>query len=94
MIAEDLNNMINMATPMMAMMKNMNAGKDSNDDGGKLVAKIVLATREFAQITALFSGDYEGGDFCQGLLTVKEAKKIVSIFTSDTSDVSTDAMFQ
>ena len=96
-IAEDFKNMMNMAKPMMAMMKNMNAGKDGADSQGDMIEKVIMAGTEYAHITAIFQ-NYEGGDFCQGLLAAKEAQsifyKVMDKFMNDKDGVSTDAMFQ
>ena len=69
---EDLSNILNMVQPMMNMMKGMNKDGADNDT----IEKIVQAGTEYAKVMAIFN-DYEGGDFCQGLLASKEAQSVM-----------------
>ena len=61
-----------MALPMKAMMSSMNQGKPN---------PTIDMAFEFAQAGAkmmsVFSAEYDGGEFCQGLLFAKDASKVV-----------------
>ena len=63
---------LDMAQPMLMMVKNMNHGEP--------MPALDLAL-EFAQVAgkaySIFSNDYDGGEFCKGLLFAKEASAVV-----------------
>ena len=63
---------IDMAKPMAMMMKNMNQGKDI-----PFVDFIFESMESVGHISALFDEDYDGGEFCKGLLFSKDASKVV-----------------
>ena len=65
---------IDMAKPMQMMLQNMNKGKDSEMPYFELALDAASA---IGKMQALFSEEYDGGEFCQGLLFSKEASKIV-----------------
>ena len=63
---------IEMAKPMQMMMTNMNKGEPM---------PFVDAAIEFAvalgKVMAVFGEEYDGGEFCKGMLFSKEASKVV-----------------
>lgn len=66
---------IGMITPMKVMMENMNQGKH-------IVALDTLEsmTKQIALLYSLFMGEYDGGDFCKGLIIAKEFSTIMLTF--------------
>ena len=67
---------IDMAKPMQMMLQNMNKNKDGGSDMPYFELALDAATA-IGKMQALFADDYDGGEFCQGLLFSKEASKIV-----------------
>ena len=63
---------IDMAGPMKIMMTNMNKGQPN-----PMVDNALEAVEAFGKISALMDEDYEGGEFCKGLLFSKEATKVL-----------------
>merc|ERR1712156_457115 len=63
---------IDMAKPMAQMMKNMNQGKDM-----PFFDFAFDSMESIGRISSLFDEDYDGGEFCKGLLFSKDAGKIV-----------------
>ena len=63
---------IDMAEPMKMMMANMNKGQPN-----PLLDNALDAVRAFGKVSALFDEDYEGGEFCKGLLFSKEASRVI-----------------
>ena len=63
---------IDMARPMQMMMKNMNQGQET-----PMLDFAFDSIQSFARINALFDEEYDGGEFCKGLLFSKDASKIV-----------------
>ena len=63
---------IDMAKPMAMMMKNMNQGKDM-----PFIDFAFDSLESIGHISSLFDEDYDGGEFCKGLLFSKDASKIV-----------------
>ena len=63
---------LDMAEPMKMMLKNMNKGEDS-----PMLEIAFEAAVTFAKVSSIFSAEYDGGEFCRGLLFSKEASKIV-----------------
>ena len=66
---------LDMAKPMQMMLQNMNKGKDGGDMPGFDLA--LEAVQAIGVMQTLFADEYDGGEFCQGLLFSKEASKIV-----------------
>ena len=62
---------IDMVAPMMMMMKNMNKVDNLMMDNA------LEAIQAFGKISAVFDENYEGGEFCKGLLFSKEASRVV-----------------
>ena len=63
---------IDMAGPMKMMMGNMNKGEPM-----PLLDNALEAVQAFGKINSLFDQDYDGGEFCKGLLFSKEASRVV-----------------
>ena len=63
---------IDMAAPMKMMMMNMNKGEPN-----PLLDMALEAAQAFGKISSIFDEEYDGGEFCKGLLFSKEASKIV-----------------
>ena len=63
---------IDMALPAKLMMQNMNQGKPS-----PVMDLAFDAAVAFGKIYSVFDEDYDGGEFCQGLMFSKEASKVV-----------------
>ena len=61
-----------MAAPMKMMMMNMNKGEPN-----PMLDMALDAAQAFGKISSIFDEDYDGGEFCKGLLFSKEASKIV-----------------
>lgn len=58
---------IEMINPVKMMMENMNGGKPS-----PFMDSLTAITKQLAILYSLFWGEYDGGDFCQGLIFAKE----------------------
>ena len=71
-IAKQIQQYMDMAKPMQMMLKNMNQGQDN--PMFDLALDIGTA---FGKIQGVFSEDYDGGEFCRGLIFAKEASKVV-----------------
>ena len=63
---------IEMAGPMKMMMANMNKGEPN-----PMLDTALDAVQAYGKISSLFSLEYDGGEFCKGLLFSKEASRIV-----------------
>ena len=63
---------IDMAAPMKMMMQNMNKGEPN-----PMMDNALEAIQAFGKISAVFDENYEGGEFCKGLLFSKEASRVV-----------------
>ena len=63
---------IDMAMPMKAMLTGMSQGKPN---AGLDIAFEFAMTA--AKMMSVFSGSYDGGEFCKGLLFSKDASKVV-----------------
>ena len=63
---------IDMAAPMKMMMANMNKGEPN-----PMLDMALDAVQAFGKISSIFDEDYDGGEFCKGLLFSKEASRIV-----------------
>ena len=63
---------INMAMPMKVMFDNMNQGTPS-----PMIDLLFNSVTSLARISSLFDEEYDGGEFCQGLLFSKDASKFV-----------------
>ena len=63
---------IDMAAPMKMMMMNMNKGEPN-----PMIDMALDAAQAFGKISSIFDEDYDGGEFCKGLLFSKEASRIV-----------------
>ena len=61
---------IDMVAPMMMMMKNMNKVDNLMMDNA------LEAIQAFGKISAVFDENYEGGEFCKGLLFSKELSRL------------------
>ena len=57
---------------MKMMMANMNKGEPN-----PMLDMALDAVQAFGKISSLFDEDYDGGEFCKGLLFSKEASRIV-----------------
>ena len=66
---------IDMAKPMQMMLQNMNKGSGKTEMPYFDLA--LDAAQALGKMQTLFSDEYDGGEFCQGLLFSKEASKIV-----------------
>ena len=63
---------LEMAMPMKMMMANMNKGEPN-----PMLDTVLEAAQAFGKIYSIFDVEYDGGEFCRGLLFSKEASKIV-----------------
>ena len=63
---------IDMVAPMKMMIANMNKGESY-----PMLDNALDAAQAFGRISSIMGEDYEGGEFCQGLLFSKEASRIV-----------------
>ena len=63
---------IDMAEPMKMMMKNMSKGESN-----PLVDNALEVVQAFGKISAVFDENYEGGEFCKGLLFSKESSRVI-----------------
>ena len=63
---------IDMAMPMKMMFQNMNPEADH-----PMMDMLFDGALSFARISSVFSEEYDGGAFCQGLLFSKDASKMV-----------------
>ena len=79
--------MVNMAAPIKMMMGSMNKGEEM-----PMIDTALDAISAYGKISSLFAVDYDGGEFCKGLLFSKEASRIVfKIGNSMMSKKQTDA---
>ena len=62
-IPEQVKTFMDMIAPMKMMMENMNKGQHN-----PMVDFIDTSSQQFGRIYALFSDDYDGGEFCKGLI--------------------------
>ena len=63
---------LDMVGPMKMMMGNMNKGEPM-----PMFDTALDAIQAFGKISSLFDEEYDGGEFCKGLLFSKEASRIV-----------------
>ena len=70
-----MENAINMIAPFKMMLQNMGQKGEPNPFIPVLdmVEKVAY---QVGTVTSLFMGDYEGGDFCAGLIAAKEASML------------------
>ena len=71
-VSPQIKQMLDMAMPMKMMAQNMNQGQpnpllDAAFDGMDLIG----------HIQGLFEEDYDGGEFCRGLIFAKEASTVI-----------------
>ena len=71
-IAPKYQSMLDMALPMKMMMQNMNQGKPSP----ALDTAFEVAMAGF-KVASLFSAEYDGGEFCKGLVAAKEGSTVI-----------------
>ena len=57
---------------MKMMMANMNKGQPN-----PMLDNALEAVQAFGKISAVFDPEYEGGEFCKGLLFSKEASRVI-----------------
>lgn len=67
--------MIDMITPFKAMAENMNQGKHV-----AILDTLSDMTKQIAILYSLFQTEYDGGDFCMGLILSKEVATILLAF--------------
>ena len=71
-IPEQVKTFMDMIAPMKMMMENMNKGQHN-----PMVDFIDTSSQQIGRIYALFSDDYDGGEFCKGLIFSHEAGQLV-----------------
>ena len=71
-LSPQIQQMINMALPMKMMAQNMNKGEPN-----ALVDAAFEGLELIGHIQGIFNEDYDGGEFCKGLLFAKEASTVI-----------------
>ena len=71
-ISREVKGYMDMVMPMKMMMQNMNQGKSH-----PFLEFIEKGTQQIGKIYSLFSDEYDGGDFCQGLIFSHEAGQLI-----------------
>ena len=71
-IPEQVRTYMDMIKPMKMMMENMNKGQHN-----PMVDFIDSSAQQVGRLYALFSDDYDGGEFCKGLIFSHEAGQLV-----------------
>ena len=75
-ISPQIQTYIDMAKPMQMMMQNMN--KNNPQASNNPILDLALnSASSVGKISGVFDENYDGGEFCKGLLFSKEASKIV-----------------
>jgi hypothetical protein len=83
---------IEMLNPVRVMVESMNGGQPS-----VLMDSLASATQQIAILYSLFFSEYDGGDFCQGLIFSKEMASVFwafgrSLFESSVTGPETSAV--
>jgi len=85
---------MDMILPMKMMMENMNKGQHI-----PALDFVQQSTHQIGMIYSLFSEDYDGGDFCRGLIFSHEAGQLMlsvgrtafsGMFNHDSKDSASD----
>ena len=63
---------LDMMMPMSMMMKNMNGGEPT-----PWVDMAIEAAQTIGRLSSIFDENYDGGEFCRGLLLAKEASYVM-----------------
>merc|ERR1712157_575846 len=71
-ITPEVQGYMGMIAPMKMMMQNMNKGQPN-----PMLDFIDKSTHQIAMLYSLFSDEYDGGDFCQGLIFSHEAGQLM-----------------
>ena len=72
MVSPQMQTYIDMAKPMQMMVQNMNKGEPM--PGLEIALEFAVTV---GKVMGVFSEEYDGGEFCKGLLFSKEASKVV-----------------
>ena len=71
-VSPQMQTYIDMAKPMQLMIQNMNQNQPM--PGLEIALEFAMTA---GKVMSVFSEDYDGGEFCKGLLFSKEASKVV-----------------
>merc|ERR1712083_1288676 len=71
-ISREVHGYIDMITPMKMMFQNMNKGQSN-----PMIDFVDKSTHQIGMLYSLFSDEYDGGDFCQGLIFSHEAGQLM-----------------
>merc|ERR1711920_141427 len=71
-ISREVHGYIDMITPMKMMFQNMNKGQSN-----PMIDFVEKSTQQIGILYSLFSDEYDGGDFCQGLIFSHEAGQLL-----------------
>ena len=71
-VSPQMQTYIDMAKPMQMMVQNMNKGEPM--PGLEIALEFAVTV---GKVMGVFSEEYDGGEFCKGLLFSKEASKVV-----------------
>ena len=71
-ITQQVQTYMDMVLPMKMMFENMNKGVHN-----PMVDLVEKSTHQIGRLYSLFGEDYDGGDFCKGLLFSHEAAQLV-----------------
>merc|ERR1712156_849704 len=72
LVSPQMQTYIDMAKPMQMMIQNMNQNQPM--PGLEIALEFAMTA---GKVMSVFSEDYDGGEFCKGLLFSKEASKVV-----------------
>ena len=71
-ITQQIQTYMDMVLPMKMMFQNMNKGQSNS-----MIDFIEKSTHQIGMIYSLFSEDYDGGEFCQGLIFSHQAGQLM-----------------
>merc|ERR1712151_636624 len=71
-ITQEVQGYMGMIMPMKMMFQNMNQGKPN-----PMLDFVDKSTHQIGMLYSLFSDEYDGGDFCQGLIFSHEAGQLL-----------------
>merc|ERR1711982_314834 len=71
-ITQEVQGYMGMIMPMKMMFQNMNQGKPN-----PMLDFVDKSTHQIGMLYSLFSDEYDGGDFCQGLIFSHEAGQLM-----------------
>ena len=79
----EVQNKLDMANSMRIMMENMNKNKDQEIPMQKQIDWFFEHAELAGELYSLFSGSYEGGQFCRGLYLSHEGRQVFNQYAGN-----------